>query len=56
MSLRAIIYKNVSKYCTVQKSVQINHGNIYIRYTIFSACVVCQLITYTPAEGSARKQ
>lgn len=56
MGLSAIIYKNVSKCCTVQKTMQINHRNIYIRYSIFSACAVCQLITYTPAQGSARKQ
>lgn len=56
MDLSAIIYKNVSKCCTVQKSVQINHRNIYTRYSIFSVCAVCQFVTYTPAQGSARKQ
>jgi len=56
MGLSAIICKNISKCCTAQKSTQINHRNIYISYSTFSACAVCQLITYTPAQGSARKQ
>lgn len=56
MDLSAIIYKNVSKCCTVQKSTQINHRNIHTKYSIFSACAVCQFVTYTPAQGSARKQ
>lgn len=56
MDLSAIIYKNVSKCCTVQKNIQINHRNIYTWCSVFSACAVCQFVTYTPAQGSARKQ
>lgn len=56
MDLSTIIYKNVSKCCTVQKGMQINHRNIYRRCSMFSACAVCQFVTHTPAHGSARKQ
>lgn len=40
MGLSAIIYKNISKYCTVQKSTQINHRNMYIKYSIFFASLL----------------